>query len=426
MERLLERRPLLPAEHQAPPATVCVTGAAGFIGSRIVARLLAAGHTVHATRRAAGDDAPTIAALQELPGAAERLRWFEANLTREGSFDAAVGGCRYVIHTAGVVDVSAPPSKGYERVIKPTLLGIANVLGAVNRSPSVEKVVLTSSMAAMSADFAEADKGHVYSEKDWNLAFPRETKDAYFAAKAVAEMQAWSIAGQQDRWRLVAICPATVYGPLLARSPGMGSTPALKKLLDGSFWPFVAPLGLGTVDIDDVAAAHCLAMVQPEASGRYVLWERACLMTEVAAILREEFPAYCVPPLSAPLWLSVPVLILSRTLNYRWIKRMWKRKARVDSSRALKELGLGQFIPLRQTLKDLFSRLIELGILKRMPAGSSKSKKERPAVAAIPAAAASLPATTPSAGAAGAAVVGAAKATVEAVAPSSGGSKKAA
>lgn len=44
--------------------------------------------------------------------------------------------------------------------------------------------------------------------------------------------------------------------------------------------------GLGTVDIDDVAAAHCLAMAQPEAQGRYVLWERACLMTEVAAMLR--------------------------------------------------------------------------------------------------------------------------------------------
>ncbi len=34
--------------------------------------------------------------------------------------------------------------------------------------------------------------------------------------------------------------------------------------------------------------------------------------------------------------------------SYRWIKRMWKRKARVDSSCALKELGLGEFIPLRQ------------------------------------------------------------------------------
>ncbi len=32
-------------------------------------------------------------------------------------------------------------------------------------------------------------------------------------------------------------------------------------------------------------------------------------------LCREEFPDYWVPPLSAPLWLSVPVLILSRTLK---------------------------------------------------------------------------------------------------------------
>lgn len=32
-------------------------------------------------------------------------------------------------------------------------------------------------------------------------------------------------------------------------------------------------------------------------------------------LCRQEFPDYWVPPLSAPLWLSVPVLILSRTLK---------------------------------------------------------------------------------------------------------------
>ena len=58
-------------------------------------RLLAAGHTVHATRRAAGDDAATMAALDKLPGAAcdGRLRWFTADLLQPGSFDAAVTGC---------------------------------------------------------------------------------------------------------------------------------------------------------------------------------------------------------------------------------------------------------------------------------------------------------------------------------------------
>lgn len=129
MESMLERKPLHPVEQQAAPARICVTGedttmasallpareskehvccivaltvpcpastpgAAGFIGSRVVMRLLACGHSVHATRRAAGDDDAMAAALDALPGAAERLRWFEADLLQEGSFDAAVAGCK--------------------------------------------------------------------------------------------------------------------------------------------------------------------------------------------------------------------------------------------------------------------------------------------------------------------------------------------
>lgn len=40
------------------------------------------------------------------------------------------------------------------------------------------------------------------------------------------------------------------------------------------------------VDLDDVAAAHALAAVQPGARGRYLLCERFALMSEMAAMLR--------------------------------------------------------------------------------------------------------------------------------------------
>lgn len=47
--------------------------------------------------------------------------------------------CRYVIHTAGVVSMNASKKVAYAAVIEPTLRGIENVLGAVNRTESVEK-----------------------------------------------------------------------------------------------------------------------------------------------------------------------------------------------------------------------------------------------------------------------------------------------
>lgn len=49
---------------------------------------------MRATKRAVGDDEAAIAALDALPGAAKRLRWFEADLLEAGSFDEAVDGVK--------------------------------------------------------------------------------------------------------------------------------------------------------------------------------------------------------------------------------------------------------------------------------------------------------------------------------------------
>jgi NAD(P)-dependent dehydrogenase (short-subunit alcohol dehydrogenase family) len=72
------RKPLYEIEASAEPATVCVTGGTGYIAGAIIARLLASGHTVHATVRDPGN-AKKLAYLQSLPGAASRLRFFKAS-----------------------------------------------------------------------------------------------------------------------------------------------------------------------------------------------------------------------------------------------------------------------------------------------------------------------------------------------------------
>ena len=43
----------------------------------------------------------------------------------------------------------------------------------------------------------------------------------------------------------------------------------VQKFIEGKNWPAVPPMGFGTVDVDDVAAAHALAAFTPKASGRY-------------------------------------------------------------------------------------------------------------------------------------------------------------
>ena len=45
----------------------------------------------------------------------------------------------------------------------------------------------------------------------------------------------------------------------------------MRKLMNGNYHPYAPRSGAGYVDIEDVAAAHTLAMLTPQASGRPAL-----------------------------------------------------------------------------------------------------------------------------------------------------------
>ena len=81
------------------PLIVAVTGASGFIAAEIVSQLLARGDTVRGTVRSLNPE--KIAHLTSLPGAAERLKLFVADLCDGASaFVEAFEGCSVVMHTA--------------------------------------------------------------------------------------------------------------------------------------------------------------------------------------------------------------------------------------------------------------------------------------------------------------------------------------
>lgn len=71
------RVPLHPAEAAAKPTLVAVTGATGYIAGALVARLLAAGHTVHGTVRDPGS--AKCDHLRAMAGAGERLKLFKVS-----------------------------------------------------------------------------------------------------------------------------------------------------------------------------------------------------------------------------------------------------------------------------------------------------------------------------------------------------------
>lgn len=190
---------------------VLVTGATGYVAGWVVKRLLDAGLAVHATVRDPSDKRKT-AHLRSLEPVSGRLRFFAADLLRSGSFDEAMAGCQLVFHTASPYAVSVrDPQK---ELVDPALLGTKNVLDSVNRTPSVGRVVLTSSCAAIygdSADLAATPRG-VFDEQVWNTSSSLE-HGPYSYSKVLAEREAWRMHDAQSRWQLVVVNPAAVMGP---------------------------------------------------------------------------------------------------------------------------------------------------------------------------------------------------------------------
>uniref|UniRef100_A0A2N9GND1 NAC domain-containing protein n=1 Tax=Fagus sylvatica TaxID=28930 RepID=A0A2N9GND1_FAGSY len=235
---------------------VCVTGASGYIASWLVKLLLNRGYTVKASVRDPNDPKKTNH-LKVLDGAKERLHLFKANLLEEGSFDSAVEGCDGVFHTASPFyhDVKDPEAE----LLDPAVKGTLNVLNSCAKSPSVKRVVLTSSMAAVLYD-KKSRTSDVVVDDTW-FSDPEHCKEAkqwYVLSKTLAEDAAWKF----------------------VKEKGAQTFPNLT---------------FGWVNVKDVANAHIHAYEIPTASGRYCLVERVLHYSEVVRILRELYPSFQLP-----------------------------------------------------------------------------------------------------------------------------------
>lgn len=347
---------------QQAPATVLVTGASGYIAGWIVRQLLEQGHTVHATVR---DPAKTtsvshlLASAENAPGT---LKLFKADLLAPGSFDQAMAGCSVVMHTASpfVLD-------GYkdarEALVRPAVEGTRNVLGSVDRSPNVRRVVLTSSVAAVvgdNLDYVRSGKPAL-DETDWNTTSSVE-HNPYQYSKLAAEQEAWKMQAAQQRWDLVTINPAMVYGPSLTPTSQSGSIDSLLQLVHPLRVAGLPRLTMGVVDVRDVAQAHLLAGFNPDASGRYLLVNRDIEMLEVARILRSEFGnRYTFPRREIPRPIAVLLGPLFGPVTWKFLSRNIGYPLKLNNARS-NALGI-RYRPLEQTVVEHFRQLIDDGLV---------------------------------------------------------------
>ncbi len=273
---------------------VCVTGAAGFIGGHVIVDLLDDGHVVHATVRDLGDDAKRthLDALEErYPG---KFELFAADLLEAGSLDAALEGCDALIHTAAAVILAAPDPQ--EQIIDVAVKGTRNVLDSVARTPSVRRIVMTSSIAAVMS-YDQQDK--TYTEDDWCTS-DDIWLDPYGMGKTQSERLLWEFADKHaDRVQAVAINPSVVIGRPLAKHHIRSSLAFIRDLV-GWTYPACAPMRLHLIDVGDVSKGHVRALTSDKAAGHRIIFsDRQLSMLEISKVLSRQYktPTWVLPKL---------------------------------------------------------------------------------------------------------------------------------
>jgi dihydroflavonol-4-reductase len=270
---------------------VLVTGATGFIAQHCMLQLLDAGYDVRGTARSAGRSAEVSTILSPHLGDAARARLDDldvvaADLTSDDGWNAAVEGCRYVMHVASPLPRGVV--KDENELIVPARDGALRVLRA-SHDAGVERVVLTSSLSAI---VYGNDRSRLFTEADWSN-LDGDRIGAYDKSKTIAERAAWdymeSVKGTSSM-QLAVVNPGLVLGPLLSSDWGT-SGEMVKRIMEHKV-PAIPNINFATVDVRDVASAHVSAMVAPEAAGqRFICAEANHSMMEIAQILKESYGA---------------------------------------------------------------------------------------------------------------------------------------
>ncbi|XP_059623620.1 dihydroflavonol 4-reductase-like [Cornus florida] len=276
---------------EAPATTVCVTGAAGFIGSWLIMRLLEQGYTVRATVRDP-ENIKKVKHLKELPKADTNLTLWKADLNEEGSFDEAIEGCCGVFHVATPMDFESKDPEN--EVIKPTINGVLSIIRSCVKAKTVKRIVFTSSAGTVNV---QEHQQAVFDETNWSdLDFIYKKKMTgwmYFVSKTLAEKAAWD-AAKKNNIDFISVIPTLVVGPFItptfppslitALSPITGNEAHYSIIKQGQF-----------VHLDDLCQSHIFLYENPQAEGRYICSSHDGTIYDLATMFREKWPEYNVP-----------------------------------------------------------------------------------------------------------------------------------
>ena len=253
---------------------VLITGATGHLGYRTVVLALEAGYSVRAAVRSQ-DKAETILAAPSIKKLAPGPKLdfvYVPDIIADGAYDDALSGVKAILHIASPLGISA---EDYERdIITPAINGTTNILKAAAKEPSVKRIVVTSSNAAIVpwAEFIAAENDHVYTAEE-RAPDPSGPYTSTFEAYAAAKVKALNATREYVRTEKPAFDVINIM-PVFFVGKNELITDAKDILSGTNRFAFAPILGQnasnpspGTMNhLDDVAKVHILSL-NPKVEG---------------------------------------------------------------------------------------------------------------------------------------------------------------
>ncbi|KAF2488550.1 NAD(P)-binding protein [Lophium mytilinum] len=334
---------------------ILVTGANGFIAAYCIADLLKNGYQVVGTVRSIEKAYAVLKAHQHNPSLILEI---VPDVTKTTAFDKAIQGCHGVLHLASPFGYAY---KDFEaELLVPSIKGTISICLAATKTPSVKRVVLTSSFAAVFDASAGPSPGRIYKDDDWSPLTYEDGKTAtatpvaYRASKKLAEKAAWQFMNEKKTaWDLITLCPGMVFGALFP-----GTLDSLKNLNTSNqiVWGLIdakevpdtkAPLW---TSVTALARAHLHALnVQEAGNERFLVINGSFDNQELADIIHESD--------------RIPEKVKERAPKGVPGSRLTGKIFTADSSKAVKVLGLDLDVTqqsLPNTITDLVLQLADI------------------------------------------------------------------
>ncbi|KAF2191103.1 NADPH-dependent methylglyoxal reductase-like protein GRE2 [Zopfia rhizophila CBS 207.26] len=287
---------------------VLLTGGSGFIAAHTLDVLLKHGHSVVTTVRTQAK-ADKIKAAYPNYGKDKLDFAIVPDIAQPTAFDRAVISdppFEVVLHTASPFHFNVTDVQ--KDLLDPAIIGTTGILKSIKKSaPSVKRVVITSSFAAIINPSKGFWPEHTYSEEDWNPITREGAEEnamqGYRASKTFAEKAAWEFLEKDEpNFTITTINPPMVFGPIIHNLESLENMNTSNQRIlwaaQGKFKDEIPATGIHIwVDVRDVAEAHVAAFEKSDAANkRFFTLAGYFSNKEITQIIRKHFPQYKVLP----------------------------------------------------------------------------------------------------------------------------------